>query len=97
MIPSLSDKEYRVLDLLRAGGEMYGLEMVKASEGSLKRGTIYVTLNRMIEKGFLEDREEKDPTLPGMPRRKYRISGHGQRVLNASDAAAAVFCGVAHD
>jgi DNA-binding PadR family transcriptional regulator len=29
---------------------MYGLEMVRASSGKLKRGSIYVTLTRMEDK-----------------------------------------------
>jgi DNA-binding PadR family transcriptional regulator len=82
-----------ILDQLRSGREMFGLEMVKASNGSLKRGTVYVTLNRMTEKRLVTSRQEKEPADPGMPRRLYEITGHGQRVLNAVDAAAAVFYG----
>lgn len=90
MDPSrLSGKEYLILDMLRTGVERYGLEMVKSSEGSLKRGTVYVTLNRMVEKGYLKSRHEKDPTDPGMPRRLYIISGEGQRALQIEDAARA--------
>ncbi len=41
--PKLSRKEFLVLGMLIGRGEMFGLEMVEASEGELKRGTIYVT------------------------------------------------------
>jgi len=87
LFPRLSDKEYIILNLLRSGGEAFGLEMVKASQGSLKRGTIYVTLNRMVEKGFIVSRQEKAPTDPGMPRRYYKITGEGANALKAADAA----------
>lgn len=93
MFPHLSEKEYLILTMLRRGGEQYGLEMVKRSDGALKRGTIYVTLNRMEEKGYLRSRREKAPTDPGMPRRLYQISGEGIRLLQATEAAHAVFSG----
>ena len=32
--------------------------MIESSEGELKRGTIYVTLERMGDKGYVESREE---------------------------------------
>lgn len=87
-LPRLSPKEYLILDLLRSGVERFGLELVKASDGGLKRGTIYVTLNRMAEKGYLTSRQEKSPQDPGMPRRLYTITGEGVRALRIADAAA---------
>ena len=54
-LPSLSRKEALILALLTNGGrEMFGLEMIEVSNGELKRGTIYVTLLRMQEKGFID-------------------------------------------
>ncbi|WP_157814983.1 PadR family transcriptional regulator [Sagittula sp. P11] len=85
--PRLSEKEYLILDQLRAGGERYGLEMVTESGGALRRGTIYVTLGRMVEKGYLSSRRESSPKDPGMPRRLYMITGEGQRALRVADAA----------
>ena len=87
--PRLSEKEYLILDLLRAGAERFGLEMVKESHGSLRRGTIYVTLSRMVDKGYVRSRQEKDSKDPGMPRRLYAITGEGVRALRAIDAALA--------
>ena len=55
VFPRLSPKEALILDLLR-GGEMYGLELVTSSDGALKRGTVYVTLGRMEEKGLIVSR-----------------------------------------
>lgn len=89
-LPSLSRKEQLVLSLLLSEGlrEMFGLEMVEASGGDLKRGTIYVTLQRMEEKGFIESRLEPrtEPEI-GIPRRLYKATGHGQRVFQAYQLA----------
>jgi DNA-binding PadR family transcriptional regulator len=87
-VPSLSRKEALILEMLVGGGrELYGLEMVDASNGELKRGTIYVTLQRMEDKGLIESRQEAR-TAPevGIPRRMYRVTGYGQRVFSAYQA-----------
>ncbi len=83
--PKLSRKEFKILELLIANGEMLGLEMVSASEGELKRGTIYVTLQRMGDKGYTESREEPR-TFPeiGIPRRKYSATGLGEKVFQTN-------------
>lgn len=86
---SPSKIELMILRLLR-GGEMYGLEMVKASDGELARGTIYVTLGRMQEKGYVKSRQEKEETEAGLPRRIYQITGLGLQVMQASEAAHAI-------
>ncbi len=90
--PRLSQKELLVLELLLSKEEMFGLEMVEASEGGLKRGTIYVTLQRMADKGYVESREEPR-TMPeiGIPRRKYFATGLGQRVYRANVKALEFF------
>ena len=49
---TLSAKETLILELLVRDGELYGLQMVAASKRRLKRGTVYVTLGRMEEKGM---------------------------------------------
>lgn len=79
--PKLSKKEFLVLQMLIGKGEMFGLEMVEASDGELKRGTIYVTLQRMGDKGYIESRGEPR-SMPeiGIPRRKYSATGLGDRV-----------------
>jgi PadR family transcriptional regulator, regulatory protein PadR len=81
-LPSLSDKETVVLELLSRDGEMYGLELVSASEGALKRGTVYVTLGRMEEKGYVTARQEEPPVgSGGMPRRIYSPTPLGRELL----------------
>lgn len=83
-LPTLSGKESIVLDLLKEQEEMYGLELVTASDSRLKRGTVYVTLGRMEEKGYVESRqEERQPGAIGLPRRLYRVTPLGLRVRDA--------------
>jgi PadR family transcriptional regulator PadR len=87
----LSAKERVVLELLVASGSMYGLQLVDESRGRLKRGTVYVTLGRMEQKGLVESQHEpatRDPQA--IPRRMYRPTGHGRRVLDAWTSVARV-------
>ena len=87
-LPRLSSTERLILELLAIEPEMFGLQMVERSVGRLKRGTVYVTLGRMHEKGYVETRQEELPIGNlGIPRRLYRASGHGLRVLAAWKAA----------
>ena len=75
----LSRKENVIAGLLAASGEMYGLELVKASDGRLKRGTIYVTLNRMEDKGLVISRKEDvRPKHGGLKRRLYTLTDKGR-------------------
>jgi len=79
-----SQKEALILRLLMGNAELFGLQMVEFSEGALKRGTVYVTLDRMEDKGYITSRqEEKLPGAIGLPRRLYKLTGLGQRVLCA--------------
>ena len=87
-LPKLSATESLILDLLR-GQDMYGLQLVTESKGALKRGSVYVTLGRMEEKGFIESRPEATSGHPGLPRRRYRATGLGMRVLDAWSLMAA--------
>ncbi len=72
-----------MLDLLESS-EHYGLELVDASGGRLKRGSIYVTLGRMESKGFVTSRQEdRAPGAIGLPRRLYRPTAYGLKVRDA--------------
>src|SRR5947208_14470381 len=83
-IPRLPAKQELILELLIGRREMYGLELVAASKGRLKRGTVYVTLGRMEEKGFITSRLERAPADEGgLPRRIYEPTAFGRRVLSA--------------
>ena len=82
--PTLPAKQRLTLELLVAQGPMFGLQLVEASEGRLKRGTVYVTLGLLEQKGYVES-EQEAPELGaiGLPRRIYRPTGLGERALRA--------------
>ena len=95
-LPRLSRTEALILGLLTGKSELYGLEMVEQSHGRLKRGTIYVTLGRMQDKGLIESRKvpRQSPEV-GIPRRLYTITGHGMRVLATYEVAQEKFANLA--
>jgi DNA-binding PadR family transcriptional regulator len=78
----LSTLEALVLDLL-AGAPTYGLDLVAASHGQLKRGSVYVTLGRMETKGFVSSRLHVPPE-GGPARRLYEPTALGLRALVAT-------------
>lgn len=90
-MPSLSEKQALILDLLLAG-HRYGMELVNASGGELGRSGIYVHLDRMEEKGLVASSLEEAPEgARGPQRRVYDVTGLGRRVLNARHAYVSVF------
>lgn len=81
-LPKFSAAERQIVELLVQHEELFGLQMVELSGGRLKRGTVYVTLGRMVEKGYLESRQEALPAgAIGLPRRLYRPTGLALRIL----------------
>jgi len=83
-LPTLSGKERIVLELLVSSGAKYGLQLVDESRGRLKRGTVYVTLGRMEQKGLIESRHEPQTRdAEALKRRMYHATGYGRRVLDA--------------
>lgn len=92
---NISKTEALVLQQLvaAAGSELYGLEMVKAADGALKMGSVYVILGRLQDKGFVESRREElaQDSDRSVPRRLYQITGTGRRVYLAYEAAMAAY------
>lgn len=80
---NLTAKEFLILKMLVNGSnELYGLQMVSDSDGMLKKGTIYVTLGRLEDKGYIEShKEEAKPKERGLPKRLYKATGHGAKVF----------------
>jgi DNA-binding PadR family transcriptional regulator len=79
----MASLEALVLDLLVSHGQAYGLELVAASRGRLKRGSIYVTLGRMEQKGLVTSVLDERPG-EGPPRRLYQPTALGRRALVAA-------------
>jgi len=91
-LPKLSATERLIIELLSDHEELFGLQMVELSSGELKRGTVYVTLGRMVEKGYLDSRQEPLPEgAIGLPRRLYRPTGLAMRILSAWKAAEQIY------
>lgn len=88
MPPTLpSDKEALILSLLTERDSLYGLELVTLSDNRLKRGTVYVTLSRMQDKGLIRAVEDRTPQdHAGLPRPRYQITAVGERALVAHRA-----------
>lgn len=78
MVVGMNKAEKAVLELL-SGKEMYGLEMVKASD-CLNRGSIYVILNRMEDRGLISS-NVVDISGPLAGRRIYSITDSGRMAL----------------
>ena len=91
-LPKFSATERLIIELLSTHDELFGLQMVELSAGRLKRGTVYVTLGRMHEKGYLESRQEPlPPGAIGLPRRLYRPTGFALRALAAWQTAERIY------
>ena len=71
---------------------MYGLQLVEQSGGALKRGTVYVTLGRLEDKGFVARQiPGEGPATPGLPRPVYSCTAPGLRHLAYVEQLAADF------
>ena len=98
-IGKLSLTEAVIAHLLRQSSTpLFGLELVRRSAGGeleLKKGTIYVTLERMEKKGLVTSELEtaRPPHLKEgdfyIPRRMYQLTPTGIKALEALEDAVA--------
>lgn len=81
-----AERKWRlILSLLSDGCDWYGLDLVKASGGLLKRGTVYVTLLHMERAGLVSATEESGgPERMGWPRYRYRLTDAGRNALETA-------------
>lgn len=75
----ISPTEAKVLSLLVGRKQAYASELVHASDGTLKRGSVYTILSRLEEAGLVKSIEEAPTEQLALPRTAYVITGHGQR------------------
>jgi PadR family transcriptional regulator PadR len=88
-LPRLSRAERIILEHLVTHGESFGLQIVEQSDGAVKRGTVYVTLARMQQKGLVASRTETPaPGAIGLPRRLYSPTPYGAALLDTLERAA---------
>jgi PadR family transcriptional regulator, regulatory protein PadR len=79
--------EMRVMQLLQdAPKGLYGLQIVERSNGAIKRGSVYVLLGRLEEKGFIDVTRTQEANHPGLPRPHYRLNAAGARVLATAES-----------
>lgn len=67
------DAEALIVTLLVQRGELSGLDLVEMSNGALKRGTIYVTLDWMENNGIVKSRIVPD-SRHRLNRRVYSLA-----------------------
>ena len=91
----ISDKQALILSMLVGGESKYGLELIKESNGKLKRGGIYVILSRMEDYGLVES-ELRDAIRgkQGPARRVYKITANGGRALERKQDELALISGI---
>jgi len=78
----VAPKELKALRLLMDNPlGLYGSEFVALSEGYLGRGTIYTTLERLVEKGYVSEIEEEATSSYQLARTRHKITGAGQRAV----------------
>ena len=72
----------------------YGLEIVAASNKAVKRGSVYVLLGRLEEKGFVRVLKGTPPAgYDGPPRPQYQLTAEGARVMEAAESIGMRFAG----
>ena len=76
--------------LALADGEKHGYAIMKDVEtqtnGQIKMGpgTLYGSIKRMLAAGLIEESDQRpDPSMDDERRRYYRLTGLGQKVVNA--------------
>ena len=81
-----TQKEFEILRVLADNPSgIYGLQIVRKSDGVVKRGSVYVLLSLLEKKGFVKSTPVDDPYQSGTPRRTYKIRALGHRVLGFAD------------
>lgn len=63
---------------------LYALQIVRASDGRLSRGSIYTLLGRLEWKGFVISRLDHEAVHSGLQRPRYVLTKQGQQALAAA-------------
>lgn len=75
-----ADKEILALRILTDNVRgLYGSELIHLSDGGLARGTTYVILGRLVDKGLVKTIEDPPTTTLKVKRTRYVITGAGAR------------------
>lgn len=75
----MNDKQALIIELLRQNPQgLFGLEMIRLSDGKLGRATIYIHLGVLEEEGIVEPEDVPQPSALSRPR--YRLTPKGSRI-----------------
>ena len=87
--PSLTLAAFHIM-LVLASGENHGYaimrEVAENTQGKMRLGpgSLYGTIKRMLEDGWIEESDERpDPEMDDELRRYYRLTGVGQKFVKA--------------
>lgn len=86
--------------VLRLGDGAYGLgvrdHLEETAGRRVARGSVYVTLDRLVKKGYLESwLGDPNEQRAGRPRRYFRVTAEGKAVLRESrDALVSLWTGM---
>lgn len=79
----MAPKELMALRLLIDNPRgLYGSEFVHLSGGKLARGTVYILLERMVDKGFVREVSEPATAALQLARTRHIITAAGRAALN---------------
>lgn len=88
----LTSTEQKLLAMLVSLGEAHGLLLFRHAKGAFKKGTVYVLLGRLRERGFVTSRNVSLPEGEiGPSRVVYRVTEVGTLALKSWAAAEAVW------
>lgn len=92
-LPRLPSRaEFVLLSLLEEHGPCYGLQLVSKSNGTVKKGGVYVLLGRLQEKGLVvSETPDRPKGQKGLPRPVYTITPLGKQALAAYQFLASMF------
>jgi DNA-binding PadR family transcriptional regulator len=62
---------------------LYGSQLVHLAEGKLNRGTVYMLLERMVDKGFVREVEEPGTASLQLTRTRHLITAQGKAAYRA--------------
>lgn len=80
----MSPKEQLVLRILMDNPKgLYGSQFVQLSEGKLSRGTIYVLLDRLVEKGYVREEEQPPTSEYQIARTRHFLAAAGQKAYKS--------------
>ena len=87
--PSLTPAAFHIM-LVLAGGENHGYaimrEVAEHTNGKMRLGpgSLYGTIKRMLEDGWIEETDERpDPEMDDERRRYYRLTSVGRKLVKA--------------